>query len=75
VACGRLTAYWEPDLNSWDTAGGSIIVEEAGGLMTSIAGGERYSLTVRAIIGSNGKTHQMIRDVLNSVEAGRLDKV
>ena len=26
VACGRLTAYFEADLNSWDTAGGVLLV-------------------------------------------------
>jgi fructose-1,6-bisphosphatase/inositol monophosphatase family enzyme len=25
VACGRLTAYWEPDLNAWDVAGTHMI--------------------------------------------------
>ena len=26
VACGRVTAYFEADLNSWDTAGGALLV-------------------------------------------------
>lgn len=38
--------------NSWDVAGGSILIEEAGGLMTDIDGSP-YSLSTRAIIGSN----------------------
>ena len=32
VAAGRLTAYYECDLNSWDTAAGALLVAEAGGL-------------------------------------------
>jgi myo-inositol-1(or 4)-monophosphatase len=26
VACGRVTAYFEADLNSWDTAAGALLV-------------------------------------------------
>ena len=36
IACGRLTAYFEPDLNSWDTAAGAVILREAGGRLTGI---------------------------------------
>ena len=36
VANGRLTAYWEYDLSSWDVAAGSILIEEAGGSMTDL---------------------------------------
>ncbi len=31
VAAGRLEAFWEFNLNSWDTAAGILLVEEAGG--------------------------------------------
>ena len=31
VACGRLEAFWEFNLNPWDTAAGVLLVEEAGG--------------------------------------------
>eukprot|EP00961_Rhodomonas_salina_P131544 1770482-Rhodomonas_salina.1 len=43
IACGRLTdsawgcrltGYFEPDLNSWDTAAGAVILKEAGGKLT-----------------------------------------
>ena len=30
VACGRLEAFWEFNLNPWDTAAGILLVEEAG---------------------------------------------
>jgi myo-inositol-1(or 4)-monophosphatase len=38
VACGRFDAYYETSLNPWDVAGGIIIVEEAGGIVTDFAG-------------------------------------
>mmetsp|Transcript_28199 Transcript_28199/g.36377 ORF Transcript_28199/g.36377 Transcript_28199/m.36377 type:complete len:186 (+) Transcript_28199:122-679(+) len=43
VANGRLTAYWEYDLSSWDVAAGSILIEEAGGSMTDL-NNERWNL-------------------------------
>ena len=42
VACGRLDGYWESNLQTWDIAAGSLLVLEAGGLVTDLNGGERY---------------------------------
>ena len=33
VACGRVTAYFEADLNSWDTAAGALLVSEMNNLI------------------------------------------
>ncbi len=38
VACGRLDAYWERDLSTWDVAAGDVLVREAGGFVTSADG-------------------------------------
>jgi myo-inositol-1(or 4)-monophosphatase len=53
VANGRLTAYWEYDLSSWDIAAGSLIIQEAGGKFTDLAGND-FNLRARKVIGSNG---------------------
>ena len=47
VAAGRLTAYFECDLNAWDTAAGALLVREAGGTMTDLVTGEEYNLQTR----------------------------
>src|ERR1700716_430224 len=39
LACGRYDAYWEFNLNSWDTAAGVLLVQEAGGTVTNFIGG------------------------------------
>ena len=39
IAAGRLDAYWERDLSSWDMAAGSILVREAGGFVSDLNGG------------------------------------
>ena len=67
IANGRLTAYWEYDLSSWDIAAGALIIQEAGGNFTNLAG-EPFGLTTRKIVASNGKIHDELLGVLN--EAG-----
>ena len=42
VASGRLDAYWEANLKSWDICAGALIVLEAGGLVTDLKGGENF---------------------------------
>jgi myo-inositol-1(or 4)-monophosphatase len=39
VAAGRLDGFWEFGLKPWDIAAGIIIVREAGGYVTDLAGG------------------------------------
>jgi myo-inositol-1(or 4)-monophosphatase len=42
VACGRFDGYFEYSLSPWDVAGGSFIVEHAGGKVGDFSGGEDY---------------------------------
>ncbi len=39
VACGRLDAFWERGLNSWDIAAGMVLIREAGGYISDADGG------------------------------------
>ena len=39
VAAGRYDAYWERGLQSWDMAAGIVLVREAGGFVSDLAGG------------------------------------
>lgn len=56
VAAGRLSGFWEINLNSWDLAAGSILIQEAGGQVTDL-NGKPYTLEVRNIVASNGHLH------------------
>jgi myo-inositol-1(or 4)-monophosphatase len=38
VACGRFDAFWEYGLAPWDVAAGILIIREAGGVVTDLAG-------------------------------------
>ena len=42
VAAGRLDGFWEMGLNQWDIAAGTLLVREAGGLVTDLTGGEGW---------------------------------
>lgn len=40
TAAGRLDGYWERSIKAWDLAAGIVIVREAGGIVTDLAGGD-----------------------------------
>lgn len=52
VASGRIDAYWQSGLQSWDIAAGALLVKEAGGLASDFSGGERYLNTGNIIAGT-----------------------
>jgi myo-inositol-1(or 4)-monophosphatase len=65
VAAGHYDAYWELDLAPYDVAAGSVVVREAGGTVTDLAGGEDWLYGGR-VIASNGLLHASLRKVLGS---------
>ena len=40
VAAGRADAFWEIGLSPWDTAAGTLLIQEAGGRIGTLTGGE-----------------------------------
>ena len=52
VAAGRLDGYWERNLQPWDMAAGQIIVREAGGIVSGIAGDDDPLKTGNVICGN-----------------------
>jgi len=44
VACGRLDAHWAFQINPWDSAAGVLLVQESGGVATSVLGDD-YDLS------------------------------
>jgi myo-inositol-1(or 4)-monophosphatase len=59
TACGRVDAYWEFNLNPWDTSAGALLVLEAGGSMTTFDG-SLFRLDSREVLATNG----LLRDEL-----------
>jgi myo-inositol-1(or 4)-monophosphatase len=63
VACGRLDAYWERGVNSWDVAAGIIMIREAGGYVSDADGGSD-SLTKGSIACGNEIMHRELLKLL-----------
>jgi myo-inositol-1(or 4)-monophosphatase len=70
VASGRMDAFWEFNLNPWDTAAGVLLIEEAGGLVTDFSGGN-FKLDSREVLASNGVIHNELIGLFNDMFAGR----
>jgi myo-inositol-1(or 4)-monophosphatase len=70
VACGRLDAFWEFNLNSWDTAAGSLLVEEAGGKITRFDGSP-WLLDSKETLATNGIVHQDFIELMQQVFEGK----
>jgi myo-inositol-1(or 4)-monophosphatase len=70
VACGRLEAFWEFNLNSWDTAAGALLVEEAGGRISGFDDGP-FELNSREVLASNGRIHGELEGLFKDMFAGR----
>ena len=64
VAAGRLDAFWEPNLKAWDIAAGSLLVLEAGGLVTDFKG-ESDDLTTGQIVAGTPKVFGQLLAVVN----------
>jgi myo-inositol-1(or 4)-monophosphatase len=70
VACGRLDGYWEFKLNSWDTAAGVLLVQEAGGKVTYIDD-SAFHLASAEVLASNGRIHAELVHLFADMFAGR----
>lgn len=66
VASGRAEGFFEYNLNSYDVAAGTLIVEEAGGKVTDFSGGRDFVFG-RQILASNGTIHGPILSKLQEV--------
>ncbi len=66
LAAGRFDGYWEPMLHPWDTAAGSLIVEEAGGRVSRYDGGA-FDPEFPEILASNGLLHVRMMAVIGEV--------
>ena len=51
LACGRCEGFFEIGLSPWDIAAGSILIKEAGGVITDFSGGDEYLATGNVVAG------------------------
>ena len=65
VACGRYDAFWEQRLNPWDMAAGSLLVREAGGIVTTIDGAP-CPVAETSLVCGNPTMHAWLLDTLRT---------
>jgi myo-inositol-1(or 4)-monophosphatase len=64
TACGKFSFFYEAGLSPWDVAAGSLIVREAGGVVTDFLGGEDY-IKGKTIIASNPEIYGFIKNEID----------
>ena len=65
VAAGRFDGYWAFDNHVWDVAGATVIVREAGGVLTNTDGTPYDPYTPDAVV-SNGLLHPKLLEALRT---------
>ncbi len=70
VAAGRFDGFWELALAPWDFAAGIIIVREAGGIITDLAG-DPPPLASSSIVAGNPIIHPWLLRTLATTEISR----
>ncbi len=63
VAAGRFDGYWESKIQPWDVAAGALIVAEAGGRVTTTAGGA-FLPRAGSVLATNGRIHDQMLEIL-----------
>jgi myo-inositol-1(or 4)-monophosphatase len=61
VAAGRFDAFWEIGLSRWDTAAGSLLITEAGGLVADLEGNEGYMESGNIVAGNPKVFGELLR--------------
>jgi myo-inositol-1(or 4)-monophosphatase len=70
TAAGRIDAYWEFNLNPWDTTAGVLLVLEAGGSVTGFDGSP-FQLNSREVLATNGLLKGELLHAFSEMFAGR----
>jgi myo-inositol-1(or 4)-monophosphatase len=65
LACGRCDGFYELGLSPWDIAAGSLLIQEAGGVVTDFGGGVHYLRTGNIVAGNPIVHQEIVREVKN----------
>ncbi len=68
VSAGWIDGHWEKGLNAWDVGAGSLLVQEAGGVVTTFSGSGAFLNSGQIIVGTPG-VHAALLDVLQRYPA------
>ncbi len=73
LAAGRCDGFFEIGLSPWDIAAGSLLIEEAGGIVTDFGGGRDHLISGNIVAGTPA-THEKILDEVKKVFTGIIDR-
>jgi len=68
VSAGWTDGHWEKCLNPWDVAAGSLLVQEAGGVVSTFTGSPSFINSGQIVVGTPG-VHAALVDVLAAYPA------
>ena len=66
VACGRLDAHWAFETHPWDSAAGVLLVQEAGGVATSVLGKDYDLASGDSLAAATPELHQNLLPLIIS---------
>ncbi len=64
VGAGRFDGFWELALKPWDVAAGGLICEEAGAVVTNVAGGADYITPPQSVVSATPGIHARMLEEL-----------
>jgi myo-inositol-1(or 4)-monophosphatase len=67
VAAGRFDGFWEQHLSAWDIAAGSLLIREAGGVVTDF-GGRDIGIEHSGVVAGNPRMQQWLLAILRAEE-------
>ena len=71
VAAGRFDGFWELELNPWDMSAGALIVAEAGGRVTDLAG-RPFRSRGASVVATNGRIHEQMLELIGASRRPRV---
>lgn len=72
VACGRFEGFYEYGLSAWDVAAGSLIIKEAGGVITDWEGKDNWLFGQRIITGNKAIHSFLLNEIRECFEKEEL---
>jgi myo-inositol-1(or 4)-monophosphatase len=64
VACGRFEVFYEYGLHPWDVAAGTLLVREAGGMVSDFSGNEK-NITGKEFLAANSNVFPEVLKIVN----------
>lgn len=66
VAAGRYDGFWELNLKPWDIAAGTLLIQEAGGLVSDLEGNQQFLETGHVVAGTPKIFSQLLSLITNA---------